>query len=61
MLKSLNQPVLINEGKVSCSIEQLEPLMGFELTPDRHSRITSQMCKPLRHAAPLISNKSSKD
>ena len=29
---SLNQPVLSNEGKVSCSRKQWEPLMGLELT-----------------------------
>jgi len=32
---SWNQPVLSNEGKISCSRKQLEPLMGLELTTDR--------------------------
>jgi len=36
-----NQPALSNESKVSCSRKQRETLMGFELTTDRHSPITS--------------------
>jgi len=27
-----NQPVLCNEGEVSCTRKQRRPLMGFELT-----------------------------
>ena len=41
-ISSWNKPVLINEGNVSCSRKQLEPLVGFELTPDRHLLITGQ-------------------
>jgi len=33
---SWNQPVLSNKVKVSCSRKQWEPLMGLELTTDRH-------------------------
>ena len=40
---SSNQPVLSNEGKVSCTKKQPEPLIGLELTPDRHQPITSHM------------------
>jgi len=44
-IRSWNQPVLRNEGKVSCSSKQLEPLMGFELTTDMHPPIASApMC-----------------
>jgi len=32
---SLNQPVLSNEGKVSCSRKQLEPLKEFKLITDQ--------------------------
>ena len=49
-IRSWNQPVLSNKGKVSCSMKQRGPLMGLE-TQDLH--ITSQTCNPLRHAAPL--------
>ena len=41
--RSWNQPVQSNEGKVSCSRKQREPLMGLKLTTDRHPPITSQM------------------
>jgi len=34
-IRSWNQPLLINEGKVSCSRKQWEPLMGLDLTIDR--------------------------
>ena len=34
-IHSRNQPVLSNQGKVSCSIKQRELFMGFELTTDR--------------------------
>jgi len=37
--------VLSNEGKVSCSRKQRGPLLGLELTTDRHRYA-------LRHAAP---------
>ena len=43
-----NQPVLSNEGKVSCSRKQREPLMGLELTTDRHQPITSATTAPRR-------------
>ena len=35
-IRSWNQPVLSNEGKVSCSRKQQEPLLGLDLTTDRH-------------------------
>ena len=44
-----NQPVLSNEGKVSCSRKQREPLMGLQLTPDRLPPNTCQTLYPLRH------------
>jgi len=31
-IHSWNQPVQSNEGKVSCSTKQREPLMGLKLT-----------------------------
>jgi len=37
-IRSWNQPVLSNEGKVSCSRKQ----RGLELTTDRYPRTTSQ-------------------
>ena len=47
--RSWNQPVLINEGKVSCSRKQREPLMGFEPTTDifRIRRVTHCATPPL--------------
>ena len=33
--RSWSQPVLRNEFKVSCSVKQQEPLMGFELRTDQ--------------------------
>ena len=48
---SCAQPVLSIEGKVSCSREQWEPLMGLEFTTDRYPPITSQTRYLLRHAA----------
>ena len=48
-----NQPVQSNEGKVSCSRKQWEPLMGLELTPDRHPPIASQTRDPLGQANPV--------
>ena len=50
-MRSLNQPVLSNKGKVSCSKKQREPLVGFDLTTDRYP--PSQTLYPLRHAAPV--------
>jgi len=46
------QPVLSNEGSVSCTRKQQEPLTGF--TPDRHSadnepdRLTSAQAVPMQ-------------
>ena len=37
------------EGNVSCSMKQREPLMGLELTTDRYPPITSQTRYPLHH------------
>ena len=50
-IRSWNQPVLSNEGKVSCSRKQRGPLIGLELTTDRYPLITSQTRYPLRHIA----------
>ena len=50
---SWDQPVLSNEGKVYCSRKQRGPLIGLELTTDRHPPIMNQTCYPLRHAAPF--------
>ena len=41
-IRSWNQPVLSNEGKVSGSRKQRGPLLGLELTTDRHPPTTSQ-------------------
>ena len=43
-----------NEGKVSCSWKQRGPLLGLELTTDRHPPTTSQTGYPLRHIAPFV-------
>ena len=51
-IHSWNQPVLSNEGKVSCLRKQRGPLLGLELTTDRHPPTTSQTRFPLRHGAP---------
>ena len=48
-IRSWNQPVLSNEGKVSCSGKQRGPLLGLELMTDRHRPTTSQTSYPLRH------------
>ena len=50
-IRSWNQPVRSNEGKVSCSRKQQEPLLGLKLTTDRHPATTSQTPYPLRHTA----------
>ena len=54
---SWNQPVLSNESKVSCSRKQRVPLMGLELTTDKHPLITSQTCYPLRTSKEIESMK----
>ena len=46
-ISSWNQPVLSNEGKVSCSRKQQGPLLGLELTTDKHPPTTSQTRYPL--------------
>ena len=38
-IRSWNQPVLSNEGRVSWLRKQREPLMGLELTPAKHPPI----------------------
>ena len=54
-IRSWNQPVLSKEGKVSCSRKERGPLLGLELTSDRHPPTTSQTRYPMRHAAlPVI-------
>ena len=52
-IRSWNQPVLSNKGKVSCSRKQQGPLLGLELTTDRHPAITeSDVRYPLHQAVP---------
>ena len=51
-IRSWNEPVLSNEGKVPCSRKQRGPLLGLELTTDRHPPTTSQTRYPLCYAAP---------
>ena len=51
---SWNQPVLSNEPKAFCLRKPWKPLMGLELTTDKHPPITSQTRYPLRLAAPLF-------
>ena len=46
-MRSWNQPVLSNDGKASCSRKQRGPLLGLELTTDRHPPTTSQTRYPL--------------
>ena len=46
---SSNQPVLSNEGKISSSRKQCEPLMELELTTDKHPPITSLTCSTSPH------------
>ena len=53
-VRSGNQPVLSNEGKVSCSRKQWGDLMGLELTTDRYPPITSQTRYPLRLSHTLL-------
>ena len=53
-IRSWNQPVLSNEGKVSCSRKQRGPSLGLKLTTDRYPPTTSQTRYPLRHATSLI-------
>ena len=50
--KTEHQPVLSNDGKISCSSKVQEPLMGLELTTDWHPLIASQMRYPMPPAAP---------
>ena len=50
--KTDHHPVLSNNGKTSCSSKVQEPLVGLELTTDRHPLIASQTCYPLLPAAP---------
>ena len=35
-IRSWNQPVLRNQGKLSCPMKQRAPLMGLELKTDSH-------------------------
>ena len=48
---------LSHESKVSCSRKQQEPLMGLELTNERHPPITSQRRYPKRHTASKTKDK----
>ena len=60
-IRTLNQQVLINEDNDSCSRKQRNPLMGLELTTDRHPPITSQTRNSLRppHQRELVSQMTS--
>ena len=49
-IHSRNQPVLCNEGKVTCSRKQREPLMVFKLKTDQ---LQVRCAYPLGHAALL--------
>ena len=60
-MRSWNQPVLRNDGKVSCSRKQRVPLMGLEMTTDKHPLITSQKRYPLRTSKEIEKEKSKKD
>ena len=60
-ISSWNQPVLSNEGKVSCSMKQRGALLELELTTDRHPPTTSRTHYPLRHAAPYAALRKSSD
>ena len=51
-IRSWNQPVLSNEGKVYCSRKQRELLKGLKLTTDRHPSTTRPTRFPLCHAPP---------
>ena len=59
-IRSLNQLVLSNQGKVSCSRNQWEPLIGLELMTDRHPLSESHAqptapCRPLRPCPSKVS------
>ena len=56
-MRSWNQPVLRNDGKVSCSRKQRVPLMGLELQTDKHPLITSRTRYPLRPSKKIESMK----
>ena len=49
-IRSWNQPVLSNEGKVSYSRKEQGPLLGLKLTTDWHPPTKSQTRYPLPHA-----------
>ena len=51
-IRSWYQTGLSNEGKVSCSRKQRDPLMGLELMTDKHSPIMSQTRYQPGHATP---------
>ena len=53
-IHSWNQPVLSNEGEVSSSRKQWEPLMGLKFTTDRHPVISSQMQQFYQSVYPAI-------
>ena len=48
------QPVLSNEGKVSCSRIEQEPSIELETTTDRHSTDYESDAQTLRHTAPKL-------
>ena len=52
-IRSLNQPVVSNAGRVSCSRGEKEPLIGFQLMSDMNPPITCETRQPLRHAPRL--------
>ena len=50
-----NQPVLSNEGKLSCVLKETTgALMRFELTPDSHSLELDKLITALHHQVFLI-------
>ena len=48
-IRSWNQPVLSNDGKVLCSRKQREPLLGTGLKTDKHPPTTSHTRYPVHH------------
>ena len=48
-IRSWNQPVLSNEGKVPCSRKQREPLLETGLKTDKHPPTTSHTRYPVHH------------
>ena len=49
-IRSWNQPVLSNDGKMSCPEKQREPLLGFEPTTDRDYKSYAAPIAPHRRS-----------